>query len=45
MWRAISDAEELQRWFPLSAEVEPGEGGTVTLAWGPDVAGTGRIEV
>lgn len=45
VWRAISDAEELQRWFPLSAAIEPGAGGTVTLAWGPDVAGTATIEV
>jgi uncharacterized protein YndB with AHSA1/START domain len=45
IWEAISSAEELQRWFPLNAEVEPGEGGTVTLDWGPDVRGTADIEV
>ena len=35
VWRAISDGEELGRWFPLEAEVVPGVGGTVTVAWGP----------
>ncbi len=45
VWQAISTAEELQRWFPLTAEIVPGVGGTVTIAWGPDVAGTGRIDV
>lgn len=45
VWEAISNAEELQRWFPLNAEIEPGEGGTVTIDWGPDIRGTGDIEV
>jgi uncharacterized protein YndB with AHSA1/START domain len=45
VWEAISSAEELQRWFPLNAEIEPGEGGTVTIDWGPDIRGTGDIEV
>ena len=45
VWEAISDAEELRRWFPLDAEVEPGEGGSMTISWGPDAAGTGRIDV
>ena len=43
VWHAISDAEELQRWFPLEAEVEPGVGGKVTVGWGPDIIGSGRI--
>jgi uncharacterized protein YndB with AHSA1/START domain len=45
VWEAISSAEQLQRWFPLNAEIEPGEGGTVTIDWGPDVRGTGDIDV
>ena len=45
VWQAISNAEELQSWFPLNAEIEPGEGGTVTIDWGPDIRGTGDIEV
>ena len=44
VWEAISSAEELQRWFPLNAEIEPGVGGTVTIDWGPDIRGTGDIE-
>jgi uncharacterized protein YndB with AHSA1/START domain len=44
VWEAISKAEELQRWFPLNAEIEPGVGGTVTIDWGPDVRGTADIE-
>jgi uncharacterized protein YndB with AHSA1/START domain len=34
VWRALSDAQELMRWFPLNAEVEPGAGGVINLAWG-----------
>ncbi|MGD8330995.1 MAG: SRPBCC domain-containing protein [Acidobacteriota bacterium] len=45
VWQAIANAEELARWFPLNAEIEPGVGGTVTIDWGPDVAGTGDIDV
>ncbi len=45
VWEAVSSAEELQCWFPLNAEIEPGEGGTVTIDWGPDVRGTADIEV
>lgn len=45
VWRAISEGEELARWFPPEAEVVPGVGGTVTIAWGPGVAGTGLIDI
>lgn len=34
VWRALTDAKELMRWFPLEAEVEPGEGGKIVYAWG-----------
>jgi uncharacterized protein YndB with AHSA1/START domain len=33
VWRAISDPEELVRWFPLEARVTPGEGGTMWWGW------------
>ncbi len=33
VWRALTDAEELTRWFPLEARVEPGPGGKVWLSW------------
>jgi uncharacterized protein YndB with AHSA1/START domain len=34
VWRALTDAEELIRWFPLEARVTPGEGGTMLWSWG-----------
>lgn len=33
VWHALTDAEELTRWFPLEARVTPGEGGTVWMSW------------
>jgi uncharacterized protein YndB with AHSA1/START domain len=43
VWKAISDAEELTRWFPLEAQVEPGAGGVIRYRWG-DMQGICRIE-
>lgn len=34
VWRALTEAEELVRWFPMHAEVVPGRGGSVLWAWG-----------
>ncbi|HUP49972.1 MAG TPA: SRPBCC domain-containing protein [Thermoanaerobaculia bacterium] len=34
VWKALTDAEELKRWFPLDARVRPGEGGSLWLSWG-----------
>lgn len=34
VWRALTEAEELVRWFPLQARVEPGKGGTMEWSWG-----------
>lgn len=34
VWRALTEAAELERWFPLGARVEPGEGGTIWMSWG-----------
>jgi len=45
VWRALTDATELQRWFPLQAEVEPGEGGKIWMAWGDYWEGTNNIEI
>ena len=33
VWQALTDADELMRWFPLTAEVTPGEGGSMRWAW------------
>lgn len=34
VWKALTDAMELARWFPLEASVRPGVGGSVRLSWG-----------
>lgn len=34
VWRALTEPDELVRWFPLAAEVEPGAGGRVRWSWG-----------
>lgn len=45
VWRALTDARELERWFPLDARVEPGEGGTIWMSWRNEYAGEMRILV
>lgn len=45
VWRALTDAEELVRWFPFDAKVAPGQGGTVWLSWGDPWFFDTRIEV
>jgi uncharacterized protein YndB with AHSA1/START domain len=43
VWKALTNGEELARWFPLEARVKPGVGGTIFLSWGPDCEGEGPI--
>jgi uncharacterized protein YndB with AHSA1/START domain len=48
VWKAITDAEELTRWFVDNAKVTPGVGGTCWVAWGEDESQQGytkKIEV
>jgi len=46
LWAALADAEELTRWFPPEARVEPGEGGKIWMSWGEgDVAGESTITI
>ena len=45
VWKALTDAEELTRWFPLEARVKPGAGGTILLSWGPGCEGEAPITV
>jgi uncharacterized protein YndB with AHSA1/START domain len=33
VWRALTDAAELTRWFPLEARVTPGAGGSIWMRW------------
>ena len=44
VWKAITDAEELTRWFVEAAKVEPGVGGTYWVSWGGAEEGESRIE-
>jgi uncharacterized protein YndB with AHSA1/START domain len=34
VWRALTDAQELVRWFPTAAQVTPGTGGKMVWSWG-----------
>lgn len=45
VWRAITDADELARWFSEEARVTAGEGGSIWVSWGEGQAGTSIIEV
>jgi len=42
VWKALNDAEEMTRWFPLKAGENPD--GTVWMAWGDDFKFVGRVE-
>ena len=44
VWKALTDAEELARWFPLSARVKPGKDGSIFLSWGPGWEGEAKID-
>jgi uncharacterized protein YndB with AHSA1/START domain len=44
VWKAITDAEELTRWFVEEAKVEPGVGGTIEISWGGEEMGKSRID-
>lgn len=43
VWRALTVAEELERWFPLEARVVSGAGGAVWMSWGNEYQGEARI--
>lgn len=45
VWKMLTDPDELTRWFPLEASVEPGKHGEISLSWGPDYKGTAPIEI
>jgi uncharacterized protein YndB with AHSA1/START domain len=34
VWRALTEAKELVRWFPVEARVTPGQGGSMVWSWG-----------
>lgn len=43
VWRALTDAAELTRWFPVDARVEGGLNGSVWLSWGSGTEGSAPI--
>jgi len=43
VWKSLSDANELVKWFPLEARVTPGVGGKIFVSWGPDCEGEAEI--
>jgi uncharacterized protein YndB with AHSA1/START domain len=43
VWKALTDAEELERWFPLDARATPGVGGSIWLKWEDVYDGDSRI--
>jgi uncharacterized protein YndB with AHSA1/START domain len=43
VWRALTDADELIRWFPLEARVEPGQDGELWMSWQNEFQGASRI--
>ena len=43
VWRALTEGDELARWFPLEARVEPGEGGSIWMSWHNEYEGRERI--
>ena len=43
VWCALTEAEQLTRWFPVDAHVEPGLGGSIWLSWGGGVEGQAPI--
>jgi uncharacterized protein YndB with AHSA1/START domain len=43
VWKALTDANELARWFPLEARVTPGPGGKIFVSWGPGSEGEAEI--
>lgn len=45
VWKALTDAEELMRWFPLEASVKPGPNGEIRMRWGDAFGDVSRIEV
>jgi uncharacterized protein YndB with AHSA1/START domain len=45
VWKAITDAEELTRWFVGEASVTPGVGGTIAISWDGEEKSSSTIEV
>jgi uncharacterized protein YndB with AHSA1/START domain len=45
IWRMLTEAEGIQKWFAPEARVTPGAGGSITLSWGEGCEGTAPIHL
>jgi uncharacterized protein YndB with AHSA1/START domain len=45
VWKALTEAEELMRWFPLDARSKLGPGGSIWYSWGPPYEAESEIEI
>lgn len=45
VWKALTDASELTRWFPLRASVKPGPRGVIHMEWDETYDADSRIEI
>ncbi len=45
VWKALTDAQEIARWFASQAKVVPGKGGSIALSWEGDYFGEAKIEI
>lgn len=45
VWRAVSEGEEIRRWFSPDARVTPGAGGAIWLSFGEGMAWESPIEI
>ena len=45
VWKALTDASEITRWFATDATIEPQTGGTWSLNWYGDFPWNSRIEI
>ena len=45
VWKALTEANELVRWFPMETRVKPGSGGSIWLRWEDEYEAESRIEI
>lgn len=45
VWKALTDAMELTRWFPMRARVTPGPGGAIHMHWDETYDAESRIDI
>lgn len=45
VWRCLTEADQITRWFAPEARIEPGLGGKLFLSWGAGMEGEGPIHL